>query len=293
MARSRASQLIPDHEGAAGFLPWVIAVMVFVGGLAVAASFILNKSVSDIHAGLKGSITVEVPRIDNKGNAGRVEQAAGILRSTAGIAQVRVLDKSELIALLEPWLGKGNVSDDLPIPQLIDVTLDRDHPADLAFLERRLQKDVPGARLDDHKLRLRNLDGFAAAIKWLAVGTIVMVIGAIALIVAFAARASLASHRDIVELLHLIGAHDSFVAEHFQKSALKLGLKGGIIGLFAAAAAVLALTTIAGGWIQTISPAVSLDPLYILLMVLLPVIATGVSVLTVRLTVMRTLHRMP
>src|SRR5262249_23966360 len=48
--------------------------------------------------------------------------------------------------------------------------------------------------------------------------------------VAFAARASIATNRPVIEVLHLIGAKDSCIAAHFQRHFLQLGLKGGLIG---------------------------------------------------------------
>jgi cell division transport system permease protein len=40
----------------------------------------------------------------------------------------------------------------------------------------------------------------------------------------------MAGNRDVVEVLHFVGAHDSFIASEFQRHFLWLGLKGGILG---------------------------------------------------------------
>ncbi len=291
--RGRSGALIPDYEGATRYLPWVIAVMVFLGGLAIAAGYVGQNLASGVYTRLTGTITVEIPVLAGQDRAARTARALDILRATAGIIQVRALDRRELVDLLEPWLGRGNITDDLPVPQLIHVGLDRGHPADLNFLARRLNKEVPGARIDDHHLWAGKLKTFVEAVQALAVGTTGLVLLAVALVVAFAARAALAAHSDIVALLYTLGAHDSFVAGHFQRTALAMGLKGGLVGLLLALAVVLALATFLDGDVLPLRPAMVLEPLYLLLMVLLPLTAAAVAVVTARLTVLRNLRRLP
>src|SRR3546814_20799414 len=44
----------------------------------------------------------------------------------------------------------------------------------------------------------------------------------------------LAAHQRSIELLHMIGAQDPYVARQFQNHALRFGLRGGLIGLLGA-----------------------------------------------------------
>ena len=67
-----------------------------------------------------------------------------------------------------------------------------------------------------------------------------LMIAATALSVVFATRGAMAGNREVVEVLHFVGAHDGFIAQEFQRHFLWLGLKGGIVG-GGAAAAVLGL----------------------------------------------------
>jgi cell division transport system permease protein len=55
-----------------------------------------------------------------------------------------------------------------------------------------------------------------------------------ALSVVFATRAAMAGNRDVIEVLHFVGAEDAFIAREFQRHFLILGLKGGIGGGVAA-----------------------------------------------------------
>src|SRR5262245_28997869 len=85
----------------------------------------------------------------------------------------------------------------------------------------------------------------AAVIGGLVV--LVLVLLATVLSVAFATRAAMATNRPVIEVLHLIGAKDSFIASHFQRHFLRLGLKGGLIG-GGSAMALFALAELASGW---------------------------------------------
>ena len=60
--------------------------------------------------------------------------------------------------------------------------------------------------------------------------------------VIFTTRTGLAVHRDVIEVLHLIGARDSYIANGFAYHAWWTGLRGGLFGAILAAASLLLLT---------------------------------------------------
>jgi cell division transport system permease protein len=59
---------------------------------------------------------------------------------------------------------------------------------------------------------------------------LLLVLVATALAIAFATRGAMAGNRQIIEVLNLVGASDSFIAREFQRHFLRLGLRGGAIG---------------------------------------------------------------
>ena len=65
-----------------------------------------------------------------------------------------------------------------------------------------------------------------------AVGLMILalVFAATALCVVFATRGAMAGNRIVIEVLHFVGAEDSYVAREFQRHFLLLGLKGASIG---------------------------------------------------------------
>ena len=70
----------------------------------------------------------------------------------------------------------------------------------------------------------------AGAAVLAAITVLALVLTATILSVTFATSAAMATNRTVIEVLHLIGAKDSFIADHFQRHFLELGLKGGAAG---------------------------------------------------------------
>lgn len=225
-----APKLVPDERGAGRFLPWVLALMVFLASLAAVAALSLDDAIRRWDAGVRGALTVEIPWAASPPLDGQAAAALEVLRSTAGIAEARLLERDELARLLVPWLGADAPLDDLPLPALIDVTLAADQPADLALLRRRLAEAVPAAILDDHQAWLGRLLRLARGVQVAAAGTVALIALAMGAVVVLAMRATLAANRDVLEVLHLIGARDSYVARQFQAHAVRLSLRGALIG---------------------------------------------------------------
>jgi cell division transport system permease protein len=59
---------------------------------------------------------------------------------------------------------------------------------------------------------------------------LILMFAATVLSVTFATRAAMATNRPVIEVLHFIGAKSNFIAGHFQRYFLWLGLRGGLIG---------------------------------------------------------------
>jgi cell division transport system permease protein len=114
-------------------------------------------------------------------------------------------------------------------------------------------------------------------------------------IVIFTARIGLAIHRSVIELLHLLGAQDAYIARQFQVHALSLGLRGGVIGAAAAALTVVILGP-AGHMLELPVPIATygiFDWRVWLLLIVTGIAAGGVAMVTARITVLRQLAQMP
>lgn len=293
----RRSDLPLKGDATSRFLPWLVALMVYLSAVAVAGAFVLGGLVSRWDHDVAGTLTVQVAPVP--GEAGemltdeRVRQAVDLLRRTSGVKAARALDKQQIIALLEPWLGSAEVVRDLPLPRLIDVSVDSDARMDLGDLADRLGNAVPGASLDDHRVWLSRLINLSLTTQWVTIGIVVVIGGVTSATVVYATRTGMAVHKGVIEVLHLIGAHDDYIARQFADRAFSLGFSGGLLGLALAVPTLGAIgwaaRRVEGGFL----PSLSLPILGWVVIALLPLAAAGLSMYTARLTVHGTLARMP
>ena len=78
---------------------------------------------------------------------------------------------------------------------------------------------VPGVIVDDHKIWLARLVDLVETLEALACTVLVFVILATIGTVIFTTKTGLAIHREAIEVLHLIGAQDSYIAGQFANKA--------------------------------------------------------------------------
>jgi cell division transport system permease protein len=286
-----------ERDGSGRFLPWMIALMVYLAAIALAGMVALDGAVSRWDSTLVGTLTVQLPAA----SAGDLEKVLAQLRATPGVRSATALDDAANAALLKPWLGNAVALDELALPRLVDVRIDPAVALDRAALEQRLKAVAPDARLDDNRRWLDRVLDTVLAVEIVAGAIVALIALATIISIVFATRTGLAIHHGTVEVLHLIGAHDGYIADQFQWQALRLGLRGGIIGLVPAVLTLLALGAIAGdgslgpgiGSGIDALPRFALGPFGWLLLLLLPPAAGLTALATARITVLRGLARMP
>lgn len=286
---------LPRAAGAGtALLVSIIALMTWLALLALGASVALGAVARERQAGLAGRWTVEIAADATRAKPTdqRARDAAEALRGVAGIVRAEPLGRDEIRRLLSPWLGNDAAFDELPLPGLVDVVVDPARPPAIADLKKRLA-DVPGATIDDHRGWVVEIVRLARAAEAVAIAVFVMV-GAIALLaIVAAARARLAIHAHEVELLHVIGAADRWIARQFQASALAVALRGGLSGL------ILAATTIgAAAWgfqlpLDRLPPLLGPSWSIVAVALAVPAVAAVAATMAARWASMRALRRLP
>ncbi|MGF1629051.1 MAG: cell division protein FtsX [Kiloniellaceae bacterium] len=293
MAVKRSRHAVPlDRDSSGRYLPLLVAIMVYLAALALAGALSMNKLAERWDTGLAGAMTVQVPA-DAAADDTRLAAVTAALTATPGVVTVEPMGRDAMTALLEPWLGDALLTGDLPLPHLIAVTIDTAAPPDIAALQDRLQALAPGSLVDDHQRWLARLLDLAQAVELMALVVMVLVVLAACIMVAFVTRMGLAAHERSIELLHLIGAQDSYVARQFQNHALSLGLRGGLLGLVCALPTLYLARVLVQRIDSGLLPELNFLPHEWSYFVLLPVAAAVVTMLTARVTVLRTLARLP
>lgn len=233
-----AARLLPAARFA-GPIPWVIAILIALVVMAAAGGLSLRNLAAGARADLSDALTVQVIEPNPDLRQARGEEAVRVLTGIDGVQAVRLVPEAELAALLEPWLGAGAASGDVPIPALIDVELTRSaDAAEIARIEAALAARVPGARVDAQSDWLGPVYDALAALQWLALGLIALVALATAAAVWLAARNAFAGARDTVEIIHLLGATDRQITAVFLRTVLREAVFGALMGALMGTAAV-------------------------------------------------------
>lgn len=294
--RPRRGRISPREAGAAP-LDIVIGIMAFLAALALGASLVAERAAESWREGLSGRLTVQILPADHGAIAERLSRetdaAIAVLRGTEGIATVTPLSEGQIQDLVKPWIGGGAIIADLPLPRLIDATMVPGSKLDLESLARRLKAAAPDAVLDDHTRWIGRLKALADGIVWSAYGILALIAIATAAVVAFATRAGLEAHHDIVALLHQMGAHAGFIAGAFEWHYLYSAFAAATVGALCAAI----LFGAAGGLeLAGIEPVPFLPPLALHLMELawlaaIPAVAAVIAWATARISVLAAVGR--
>lgn len=245
------SPLVPTDSVAGRSLVIVIAIMTFLAALAAGAALLVAQASVEWRAEASSEVSVQVRPTPGRDIEADLATAADILRKTSGVREAQVYTKAESEALLSPWLGEGLDLSELPTPRMIVVKLDPKQRPDLAVLRADLAEAVSNAVLDDHHLFLERLGDMARAVVAVSTLIFVLILGAMGIAVVSATRAAVATNREIVEVLHIVGAADTFIAREFQRRFLALGLRGALIGGGAAIAFLFVARALVQNWRAT------------------------------------------
>ena len=264
----------------------------FLTVLAASAGLGLAGAAGRLDDQIGSRVTIQIVEANPQLRDRQAAAATASLARLPGVSSVRLVPQEEIQDMLEPWLGPGGVEADLPVPALIDVDLDPAGGMDLAQLSAATIAVAPSARLDENAQWLAPLVSLIAALKWLAAGLVLLMVGATTATVFLAARAALDTHRQTIEILHLMGATDVQIARLFQRRIALDALFGGLVGFLLAGIVLFLLgqRVSALGSELLGSTAISLEIGAILLV--LPLFGVLLAMLVARLTILRALGRM-
>lgn len=286
------SPLLPPDSGRDRPLFAVAAILVFLACLAALGARGAWTSSERWMSDLEGSLTVQIRPAADRDATDDAVRAAALIADLPGIASATPRDRAASEALLEPWFGSGGLPADLPVPLLIEVELAETDILPIEDIAATLEAAGIAAEIDDHG---RWSDAVARAgqlARLLAIGLLLLILGAAAAVIAFAARASLAARQDVADALHIVGATDGYVAGLFQRRFFALGLKAGLAGAgFAALIAVLVAVGGSNADALYFLPELFFAPFEIAALAAAPILAGFVAALSARLAVKEELRK--
>jgi cell division transport system permease protein len=244
--KAKAPQIVPSASIAGHALTVVIAIMSFLACLTAGAVYMINQSAQAWVKDITSEVTVEL----NPVNAADIDQKVTLvslfLAKQKGVTEVKPLSAEDSAKLLEPWLGKTEAISALPIPRLIAVEIDRSEPPDLKGLGEALKNNFEGVSLDDHRRWQSEIRTLTHSAALLGIAVLSLVGAATVSVIVSATRSAMASNREIIEVLHYVGAQERFISGEFERHFLGLGVRAAFAGALAASLLFLLLPFLLG-----------------------------------------------
>jgi len=287
---ARETPLLPVEDAREAALFFVVAALCFLAALAALSAKSTYGAARSWTAEVEGELTVTLQDVDRRA----AEDARKLIEKTEGVTSAHLLSKEEIDELLAPNFGNRGLPDSLPLPQLVAVTADPGVMDMGPTLQRVLTEAGYDSAVDEHADWAGDVRRVLAITRLIALTAVALLASTAVAVIAFATHAALLARRDIVDVLHLSGARDRFIASLFERRFWVLGLRAGAVGallaLGAAAAAIFAAK--AHGGHAGLLPELSLDYLDLVVLVLTPVIAGLAARIAARVTVIRALKSM-
>ena len=296
---SRRQELPLKGEQTTLFLQIMISIAVFIFAITLSGVLAINAMLHNWNQSILGSLTVQIMPVNDTNREKAMaetlayqDKAVDFLKKLPEAEQVSTLNDAQLQNLLQPWLGDGIDISELPTPRLIDVKLKKGAEIDFAKLAAKLAEVSPLASLDNHKLWLDKLVKFADGLKMLAMSILVLVIAITSGAIFYTTQTNLGLHKNIIEILHVMGAKDTYVAQQYAKRDAMLGFVGGCIGLFFAVPTIFMIAGLAEQIEGGIISEARLNWFSWGLILSLPLVSSLAAMTTAYYTVKRTLEKM-
>lgn len=285
---------LPLSEGdTQKFLKVTVAVAVFLFAITLSGVLGINSMFENSKKQVVSNFTVQVLPLPNYEESQKdLLNIVSFLERYPNIKQVSVLSNNELRALLEPWLGNNVDIELLPIPKLLDVKIEENISFDYKKLAIRLSEVSSQAAINDHNLWLSRLLKFINSLKILALTILLLVALASITAIIYAAQTSLNVHKDIINILHIMGATDKYIATNYVKQITESSLIAGIIGTIIAIPAIMIVGSMAKGIEAGIFNSVSFGIEQWIIIFILPLITASLVAFTAYTTIVKRLKNM-
>ena len=295
------SEIIARQTVASRALTYVIVIMSLLASLSLGVVTVVWTAAGNWSSNIQKEVTIQIRPTDNADMLEEIEKAIEIAENFPGVESAHAISDQDTNALLEPWLGSGFDFSVLPIPRIITVVIEDDIDLDsLDNLRDQINESVSGGSLDNHSVWSSRLAITANTLVVFGIGILILVLTSMALCIVFGTRSAMFGNRDVVSVLHFVGADDKFIAREFQRHFLRLGLRGGLIGGLAAILIFFSMDIVANLFVSNASQ----DPFNTLLggtslslvgyfgIILIIAVVTTLTTLTSRIAVHSHLYKM-
>ena len=238
-------------DPASKFSPWLMSLLVYLATVAFLIALSVHVVIDRWDKETSHKLTIEIPpstqsfdHLAAPFSKNTSQDVCQYLTNYAGIKTFRVANRAEVIKTLEPWFGDSEGIKDLPISTLIYVQLEPGKSFDVMSLQKRLNEKFENIHVEDHYNWKKGIFHIAYAVQIISFLIVTLIFLSIVAMVSYMTRASLIIHRNIVNILHLIGARNAYIAKQYQSHTLKIALRGSFVGVVFSALTLLGFDNI-------------------------------------------------
>ena len=271
-----------------------ITAMVFLSTLSICGGLMIDSYTTELSNSLKGSLTVQLPgTLNNDQNLlnKRTNIVIEELNKNKKISKIEVLNIDDSKELLKPWIGKGALPKDIAIPIIIDITISKAHTLKARDLEKQLSKIIKDISVIDNENFSKKQLRVASLFKILVTIIVIVVSITSISIIILTTSSGIVSHEPTIELLHLIGAKNNYIATDFLFNAFFNTFIGAIIGVFLSIIVIVLCILM---YNETINILISSNDIYknfLVIFLAKPLIIAIIASITAYLTVLNSLKK--
>ena len=277
------------------FLKILTAISMFLFMVTLAAYFMMSAMISSWNKSIIDGLTIQImpasETLSQDDEQMRVSKVVLFFQGLDGVEKVKQISDEQIKKLMSPWLGANANIESLPMPKLLDVRLKNGRNFDYEKAAEMLKEVAPYASIDNHGLWLKKLIKSTSSLKILSLFVLVLVFGASIFSLFYAVETSLRVHQNIIEILHIMGATDSYVAKQYAFRGLKIGFISSLIGMLVGMLALFAISRLSSGLETGLLGSASLSVSNWCVLLSLPIWAALISMVMSFLCVKQTLRK--
>ena len=228
--RLKATAPIPfASEGQDWFLPLLIGLLQYLLAILLIVFLVFNGLVQRWDVTLNHHVTLEIMQ----SNATPIDPLIDYIKADPAIKGVSIVSDKQLAITLQPWLGNvaDEIIDNLPLPRLVDLELKEGVSFNVNTMLLQLKQKFPDQQVDISNSWAAEILSLIKGLRILASFLLVLLVLIVVIVVFFTVRSRLKIHFDEIELLHVTGASDQFIARLFQRQIRGSAVKGALLGL--------------------------------------------------------------
>lgn len=238
---STRTDLPLQTDPATRFLPWIMGLLIYLASLSMMVGLTVNTLTAQWIHGLGDVLILEIPpfeiKTDDDQDPGTELKILQMIQSTPGLGSFKTVPLKDALSSM------GHLSlteeDTQFLPKLLEIRVTNRQVLNLANLKNNLATLSPHIHIEDHSETRNLVYEIAQSTKTISFVVVSLIVLATISIIAFTSQTSLIIHRNVIEILYLVGATRSYIGKQFQSYALRIGTKASFISLILGALTLL------------------------------------------------------